>query len=224
MDFTYKSPKVLTTISTLFIGLTLLLSLASLYGSITEWNIYSHYEQQASFDQLSQEDKDTLAIIVAGADLLKTLFFILSIVFFLMWTYRVHRNGNALKLDGIVNAPGWSVTVYFIPLVNVLMPLITLLHLHKSGTKRASEQSDKTIKPRNWVMYAWWVLFWGSYLVSLPASFGSSDDTIGELREQLPFFMVSETFYFLAGMFLIWTIRKVTSVQEIAAGKTGKEN
>ncbi|WP_240374770.1 DUF4328 domain-containing protein [Bacillus piscicola] len=212
--FTFKSPKKTAVWSIAFIVATLMFSTGSMVGSIMERNIYESYPAAASFSQLADADKQTLAIITAGVDIPKTIFFIVSICVFFIWVYRVHANGHALQLNGIINVPGWAVTVYMIPVVNLVIPLISLLHLHKSSVSRASANINSSIKSGTWNIYAWWILFWGSYLAALPGNMTAVGDTVELLRKPLPFFIISDVLYIVSGIFLIIVIRKITAVQE----------
>ncbi len=215
-SYTYKSPQTLSKWVITFIIISLIFSIASIIGSMIEWNTYNQYSASDTFENLAPQDMAKVAAVAVGVHLPKTFFFIVSILIFLIWIYRVHQNGRALQLDGSIYAPGWSVAFYLIPLVNLVLPLLSLLHLHKGGAKRADIQKSEE-PPKVWLIYAWWILFWSSYLLSIPGNLGAEEETFAQLKGEIPSFLASEVIYFIAGVFLIFIVKKVTKVQEKAA-------
>ncbi|MFB4162879.1 DUF4328 domain-containing protein [Alteribacillus sp. JSM 102045] len=213
-DYTFKPPQKLSKWVITFIVICLVFSIASIIGSVIEWNTYNQYSANDTFENLAPQDMAKVAAVAVGVHLPKTFFFIVSILIFLLWIYRIHQNGRALQYEGTIYAPGWSVSFYLIPLVNLVLPLLSLIHLHKGGTNRASEVQKSEIQPKVWLIYAWWILFWSSYLLSIPGNLGAEEETFEQLQGELPSFIASEVIYFIAGVFLIFVVKKVTSVQE----------
>ncbi|MFB5662545.1 DUF4328 domain-containing protein [Alteribacillus sp. HJP-4] len=215
-NYTYKSPDKLANIVIILVLVCLLFSAASIAGSFVENTVYEKYPDEAVITDINTEDNAVIGDIALFIHLPKTLVFLTAIAVFMMWIYRIHENGRALELDGTIYAPGWSVAFYFIPIVNFVLPLLSLLHLYKSCWKRWKEKNSIAAKDSSkiWLLYAWWLLFWSSYLVSNPASLAAGEQTIAMLRSEVQSFIVSEIIYIAAGILFIFILRKVTAVQK----------
>src|SRR6478735_11219141 len=61
------------------------------------------------------------------------LFGILAIVFVCMWFYRAGQNVHMAGVKYLNYTPGWYVGWFFIPLVQLVMPLITTIELWKAS-------------------------------------------------------------------------------------------
>ncbi|SDH95076.1 protein of unknown function [Alteribacillus persepolensis] len=216
-NYTYKPLKTISKWSITLIVLCLLFSVAAVIGSLVEWSTYSQYSGNDQMEDLTPSDLTTISAITVGIHLPKTFFFIVSLIVFLVWIYRAHANGRALQLDGTIYTPGWSAAFYLIPIVNIVLPLLSLLHLHKGGVKRANSVQKEQIQSKVWMIYTWWVLYWSSYLLSIPNGISETDAVLSDIQGEIPSLIFSEILYFAAGIFLIFVIKNVTAVQERAA-------
>src|SRR5690606_25799999 len=61
-----------------------------------------------------------LTLIVAGLAMM--VLFVLTVVFYLQWQYRVHSNANVFNPGTITFTPGWGVGYWFIPSINFFRP------------------------------------------------------------------------------------------------------
>ncbi|MCB1066351.1 MAG: DUF4328 domain-containing protein [Verrucomicrobiae bacterium] len=91
--------------------------------------------------------------VLAATGLSGFVAFILSVVFFSMWTHRVVSNAYALGGEWMEITPGWAVGWYFVPLANLIRPYQAL-----KQTWQTTFESDE-VSP---VMPAWW----GFWLIS----------------------------------------------------------
>ncbi|MDA3129242.1 DUF4328 domain-containing protein [Aliibacillus thermotolerans] len=208
----YKSPKPISIVVMVFASITILFSIASIVASTIEKNIYENYDGNATVEQLTEEDFSTISSIVLNIDIPSILFFIAAIALYLVWIYRIHANGIALQLEKVRNYPGWAVTFYLLPLINMIVPLLSLLQIDKSSAKLVSEREKSPQKRKHAIIFIWWILFWTSYFVSLAGSFGG-DETIQSMKEQVPFMIASEIMYIVSGLFFLYVIHYLTNIQ-----------
>ena len=81
-----------------------------------------------------------------------SLSFIGSIILFLIWLYRVAS--NVLRLDPRANIkPGWVVGSYFVPLVNWVMPVVSMRNIIRSSFFRSNPGALQM------TAVVWWVAF-----------------------------------------------------------------
>ena len=83
----------------------------------------------------------------------------LTIICFLTWEYRVHRNLEALGARGLKRKSRWAVIWYFVPFANLVMPYLVLREIWKGSNPYADLSNAfawKNSSVPNW-MLAWWI-------------------------------------------------------------------
>lgn len=96
-----------------------------------------------------------LAFILLTAQL---LLFLAGGALALRWLYVASRNARALGAADMMVSPGWAVGWYFVPLANLVMPLVTIRELWRASAN-----------PRDWQAVpapAWTILWWLFWLAS----------------------------------------------------------
>ena len=97
-------------------------------------------------------EDDALAAAIALAQMAAFLF---AAVCFLTWTYRAKANGNATGAKGVSFSPAFATWSYFIPLVNLIVPVQAMQELHKT----ASGARDWEAESSSGLIWLWW-FFW----------------------------------------------------------------
>jgi Domain of unknown function (DUF4328) len=78
--------------------------------------------------------------------------FLVTAIAFLVWLYRAEVNARALGAEDMMVSPGWAVGWFFVPLVQLVMPLIAVRELWKaSATPR-----DWQLGPVSPITALWW--------------------------------------------------------------------
>jgi hypothetical protein len=106
--------------------------------------------------QTELETADQLCLIAAGA---RNVFFLVSLITYLVWIYRAYCNLTALRVAGLNHSPGWAVALYFVPIVNLARGCTVLQEIWKGSdpTKIANELEWKTGNAS--VVALWWFLY-----------------------------------------------------------------
>ncbi|MFC5712604.1 DUF4328 domain-containing protein [Thalassorhabdus alkalitolerans] len=207
-----KDPGRRAKVSVIFIVLTIVFSIISIAASLIEAGIFNAYDPGTTFDQISSSDMETLGMISLFIHLPNTLIFMVSIVFYLFWLYRMHENARIMDLEGVVYTPGWGVAFYFIPLVNLVLPLISMFHLYTSHLKQ--KNNNQPNKGHTLIIFVWWITFISSYLASNPVNFWTEGETIEFLLNDTQNFIVSEVLFVLSGICLLIVMRRLTALQK----------
>ncbi|MBK1816570.1 DUF4328 domain-containing protein [Luteolibacter yonseiensis] len=101
--------------------------------------------------------------------IIHVLAFLGSAVCYLIWVYRVCSNALRINPQGDTS-PGWAVGSHFIPLVNWVVPIVTLRRVIRISFQRKNPGSLPVL------VVVWWISFWCSnVLIRLgtnPAGFG----------------------------------------------------
>lgn len=73
----------------------------------------------------------------AGADLaigsVEFLAYVATIVVVLRWLYLANANARALGADDLLGSPGWAVGWFLIPILNLVMPFMTVRDMWKAS-------------------------------------------------------------------------------------------
>ncbi|WP_018921571.1 DUF4328 domain-containing protein [Salsuginibacillus kocurii] len=203
----------------IFLLIAMAFSLFSIIFSFYEWGIYHQYDEGATLEVLTDGELAMVSIGVLLIHLPRTAFFILSAVFVLLWLYRIHQNARALTIEGTIYAPGWAVAFYFIPLVNFVLPLISMYHLYRNHYRTAEAHNLDAEPERKWMVVVWWLAFVFSALVMSPAALNTEEETIGLILIDVQTTIVSELVLIISGIFFILIIRRLTTIQERLAEK-----
>ena len=77
----------------------------------------------ASFEGLYESFSTPIVELLGWTlDVLSSILFLVSAVFFCRWLYRAAANARALGAQGMEVKPGWAVGGFFIPILNLFLP------------------------------------------------------------------------------------------------------
>ncbi len=122
--------------------------------------------------------------------LLYLLIFVLLITTFLMWLYRVRKNEAALIITGTRFSVGWSIWVWFIPIMQLFRPYQIMKEAWQASSREPEQLASRTPGPRfpsiSWQqspispLLGWWWALWlvGNYIANIGTRFffTSEDD------------------------------------------------
>jgi hypothetical protein len=124
----------------------------------------------------SLRDADDAVGAAAG---LQGLVLIATIVVFIIWQFRCAKNLEVLGREGARLGPGWSIGGWFIPLANLVIPVLIFQGFWRAtapGTREGRAWTDG----RGSALIGWW---WGVFLVSNISGFSFGEDrTRDEIR------------------------------------------
>jgi hypothetical protein len=135
--YSYRDPAVLSKLAKWSIAISTGISIL--------FTIADFASQNTPEDELSPA---LIAMGLLGVGMLG--FFIVVVVIFCMWTYRVAANAWSFGGNWMTASPGWSVGWYFIPFANLWKPYTSL-----KGVWQSSHQSAD-VSP---AMPLWWTLW-----------------------------------------------------------------
>jgi hypothetical protein len=166
------------------------------------------------------DDADTFVTVVVVMTLLAMLtIFVLLVI----WMWRAAKNNEVLGRTNPRLSSGWAIGAWFVPLANLVMPLLVMLDLWR-GSDPASPPGDPLWRTRSASpLVGWW---WGLYLASiLKFGFGSGDDgtissrsELESLRTQDQLAVFGMTATVAAAILLILVVRRITARQAILLG------
>lgn len=151
--------------------------------------------------------EDALSSLIA---LLQAVVFIAAGVCVLLWTWRAKANTRETGARDLSFSPTMAVVSYFIPLINLAMPLQAMRELWKAG-----------VDPRDWeavdvpAIFGLWWAFWIAGNIAGIAAWRLSETEAGMVPPDVLswFFVASDIGTLLASVLLIRIIAITTDVQ-----------
>ena len=103
----------------------------------------------------------------AFISIVNLLISIATMVVFLMWFHRAHKNLPALGNHALKYSPRWAVGGFFVPVLALFRPLQVMREVwHGSDPEGVALQTaplGRTVEPGTPALVGWW---WGAFLVS----------------------------------------------------------
>jgi len=92
------------------------------------------------------------------------------VVLFIIWQFRAAKNNEALARPGARFGPGWSIGAWFIPIANLVIPVMIMQDLWRGATPSTPRGDPRWRSARgSWLVGIWWT----AWLLSL-LRFGAS--------------------------------------------------
>ncbi|MEU6344079.1 DUF4328 domain-containing protein [Streptomyces sp. NPDC046977] len=126
----------------------------------------------------------------------------LSAVLFLVWLARARRNALHLSPEAEVPTGGWVTGAWFVPLVNLFVPLQHVLAIGRASSPAWDRKRDTTLAG------LWWA-GWVGHGLALTAVAQISPGSMAGL-------VVSEVLMAAAAVLLILVIERITALQSAA--------
>lgn len=201
----------------------LLLGISALLIAVTVVCHYSQYELLGRIHRQQPFQRHEAVVVernlmFVGLSQIGT--FLVTVPFFLIWVYLVHRNLRDMGAKRLEFTSGWAVGWFFVPFMNLVRPVQVMKEIWNASSPRYSD-SDGAV-----------TLWWTTYILSGLASRASQQwakavgGQAGELMKVTILEMVSDGLFFLAALFairLVWSIRAMQT-QRFARGATSDDD
>ncbi len=125
------------------------------------------------------------------------------------WIYRVNKNAWQIS-DHMTVSPGWNIGFFFIPILNLFRPF--------RGIRETWQASHAPHDPDGEPVPGMMRLWWGAWLISaalghLSFRLGLRAQTLDDFLEIAYIDLVGTAVDLVAGLTLLWIIRRLTDVQ-----------
>lgn len=87
----------------------------------------------------------------------------IGFVIYLVWVYRANQNSHYFGAREMKFSPGWAVGCYFVPVLNLWMPFISMKEIWKTSKNPAAWQSQGFGDVLHW----WWLFTIGMIIASI---------------------------------------------------------
>jgi hypothetical protein len=108
---------------------------------------------------------------VDGAATFYGLAQLVIVVLFIVWQFRAAKNNEALDRHGARWGPGWSIGAWFIPLFNLVVPVMIVQDLWRGATPGTPRGDPGWRRAKgSWLVALWWT----AWVISLLRFFASN--------------------------------------------------
>ena len=155
------------------------------------------------------------------ATFLVAAFTITVFVLTIVWEWRLAKNHELLGRPGTTFGPGWAIGAWFIPLANLVLPILQFKDLWKGsdpGLPRGSEEWKR--RPVAGLLWVWWAAFVGSIVLDWASVFNVDDnvDEVVDVNRQLDrvvgLGIAAYALRIVAAILFIVVVRRLTERQE----------
>jgi Domain of unknown function (DUF4328) len=96
----------------------------------------------------------------SGAAAFYGLVQIVIVVLFIVWQFRAAKNNEALDRQRARFGPGWSIGAWFIPLANLVIPVMIMQDLWRGATATVPRGDPEWRRARgSWLIGVWWAVW-----------------------------------------------------------------
>ncbi|MFC4112487.1 DUF4328 domain-containing protein [Nonomuraea zeae] len=163
-------------------------------------------------DPYSVPDSEiTTGDLVYGlSGIVETVVYVVAVVAFLVWLYRVRANAEILSPGGHRRGRPWLIIGWVVPIINFWFPKQIVDDIWYASTRAGQESA-----PSRGLINVWWAAWLIASLVSNLAGrllFGAEE--LDSLAAAARFDVVSITLMLVAALLAIGVIRKISDAQE----------
>jgi hypothetical protein len=142
-------------------------------------------------------------LAAARASMILGNLMLLAAILFLLWLVRSRRIAEQVSPDAPLPGPGWTVGVWFVPVVNLFVPLRCVLQIGRASSAAWSGKRDGAL------VNAWWVTWVGHALL------------VGSLGQTAPgsltVLVVAQALMSAAAVLAGLVIQRLTTIQAAAS-------
>jgi hypothetical protein len=150
------------------------------------------------------EQLDTLAQV---ANIARLALYFATVICFLVWLHRVHKNLRALGSESLKMTPGQAVGRWFIPFVNLVHGYQSVRHAWVESQPAAVLPSGQVLARSTPLLGLWWAFYIINNLVSRAEP--TTVATVDAFMNALPIWTISSVIHAVAGTLAIVVVLRL---------------
>ena len=212
----YLSPRGRANLATMALGALVVMLVVSIVSTFQEINLLQGIADgayadisDAEFWAMAESNDSRQAIV--GVLYLAT--FLVTVVTFLMWQYRVRKNADYIGITGLRFSPAWVVGWWFVPIMSLFRPYQVMKEMWQSNYHNRYEQNENS--EVSGLIGWWWGLFLlGEFISNISLSVYLRSDNIDTLILTDWFDIGSFVILIVSAIIAIVLIREISDFQE----------
>jgi hypothetical protein len=197
------------------------LAAISVLLDVAELGLLTNAQASGTASTIDEALEDPLLSLVwlfeVGVAILQLVALLASIVFFLMWIYRAHKNLLALgaRKQDLRFSPGWAVGVFFIPLVNLVLPFLAVREIWKASAASLESREVGSWKktPTPLLLTMWWATSIIGSILGRIASRLPDVETLGGAINSAWVSLMTDLATTIAAVLAIFVVRGIDALQ-----------
>ncbi len=160
------------------------------------------------------EANDIRQAIVGGLQLLTLVF---TVIFFLMWIHRAHRNLPAIGARDLKFTPNWAVGWFFVPFMNLFRPVQVVIEISKASSPEINTPDGTSWKsvPTSPIIWLWWVVWIIAGIVGqIAARLSLRAETLETILASSWAILISDAIDMVAAVLAIMVVSTIDKMQE----------
>ena len=211
----YQSGRTLVLAVTILVGVGMLLDLAGVGVESSQASLISGMAAGRSFPQAEVEANDARVQLVG---IFSLFVYLATVVAFLAWIHRAHKNLAAFGTSGLEYSPGWAVGGFFVPFLNLIRPFQVMREIWKASDPDVDYQNDSSWKysassPLIGLWWGTWIL--AGVLGRLVFTFSKGAETIDALLSLTYLSIASDIVNLLPAVLVIMLVKAIERKQEL---------
>jgi hypothetical protein len=167
----YRSAHAYAAATTWLLGFEMLLAAAAIYSTIVQIGLLVEIRQGRG--GYSAADVSSNHVHQVAIDLCRSAVGLAAAVAILLWIRRSHRNLQALGNSKLKYSPGWAVTCWFVPILNLVCPCQVMIEIWKGSDLRNVNVTDPRRGKGSILVGCWWASFVVMVVARLTAAWNS---------------------------------------------------
>lgn len=161
----------------------------------------------ADVDSVPEAEIDTGDLVYGLSGILETVVYVVAIVAFLVWLFRVRANAEILAPGGHRRGQPWLIFGWVVPIVSFWFP--------KQIVDDIWSASSRVPSPPRGLFNAWWAAWLiGTWVANVAGRLLFNADELEPLAAAARFDVVGIALMLIAAVLAIGVIRKITEAQE----------
>ncbi|MEU0484465.1 DUF4328 domain-containing protein [Streptosporangium sp. NPDC006013] len=158
-------------------------------------------------DSVSEAEIDTADFVYGLSGILEAVVYLVAVVAFLVWLFRVRANAEILSPGGHRRSQPWLIFGWMVPIINFWFP--------KQIVDDIWYASSRVPSPPRGLFNAWWAAWLiGTWVTNAAVRLLFNSDGLEPLAAAARFDVVSIVLMLIAAVLAIGVIRKITEAQE----------
>jgi Domain of unknown function (DUF4328) len=157
----FQSGRTRAMVLVALVGIGMVLDVAGVATQLSQASLLSGLSAGRAVLPGEAQANDARVQLVA---LLTLLVFVVTVVAFLIWFHRAHKNPSSFGAPGLEYSPGWAVGGFFVPFLNLIRPFQVMREIWKASDPEADPQIAHSwqYSSTSPLIAAWW----GTWILS----------------------------------------------------------
>lgn len=211
----FESARTLVLAITTLVAVGMLLDLAGVGVESSQASLISGMAAGRTFPQADVEANDARVQLVGIVSL---FVYLATVVVFLAWIHRAHKNLAAFGASGLEYSPGWAVGGFFVPFLNLIRPFQVMREIWKASDPDVDYQNDSSWQysassPLIGLWWGTWIL--AGVLGRLVFTFSKGAETIASLLSLTYLSIASDIVNLIPAVLVIMLVKAIQRRQEL---------